>query len=411
MSVIVLLPLAVIVVLLVMRKHMMVAGICGALVAMAVGQIGVAKAGKIIMDTIPGMLSMVVPVMYSATALALAKTGGFEALLSLSRKIIGNRLYLVAAAIVLIQSMATYAAGLGAGNTMVTGPLAFAVIGAIPQLIAAMAIGTAASFITSPSSAESAALSKIAGIEVSAYVEQMLPFTVSFWVLAMLLAAYGVWKKGSLLNKESKEERPLGDILRLAAAPIYFIIVVVAGKYLNMLLGGYALFTPSFNMISTLVLAIILTKAPMDRVSEDLIQGSAFILTRLFSIGVFLGFINILSDLGTFKYIAKLTAFAPSFIYVPAAIITGFLVAVPSGAYSVGVITLIMPVLAEVGLTPVQMGVVALAIGMGTQMSPVQINVASLSQTFQMEIQQVVRNNAPYVVGMLAIITVLGFFV
>lgn len=410
MSAIVLLPLLVIIAVLVMRKHMIVAGISGAIVAMIIGHMGLASATKIIMDAIPGMMSMTTPIMYSATALAVAKTGGFDALLRLSRKITGNRVYLVAAAIVLIQALATYAAGLGAGNTMVTGPLAFAAVGAVPELIAGMAIATAVSFETSPASAESATISKIAKMDVGTYVNQMFPFTILFWIIGITLAAYGVWRRGRILNEENNEPMSMGQIVRTALPPLYFIIVVVAGKYLNMLFGGYHVFTAPFNMISTLVLATILTKSSMDKMAENLIQGSSFILTRLFAIGVFLGFINILSEIGTFKYIAQIAASAPSFIFVSTAILAGFIVAVPAGAYSVGVISLVVPVLAAVGLTPLQMGLVALAIGMGTQMSPVQINVAALSQTFEMEIESVVRNNAPYVFGVLALLIILGLF-
>ena len=411
MNAIVLIPLLVILILLIMKKHMIVAGLCGAVVAMVIGQLGLAAGTKIVNDALPGMMTMLVPIMYSATALAISKTGGFEALLGLCRRMAGTKLYLVAGAVVLIQALATYAAGLGAGNTMAIGPLAFAVAGAIPQVVAGMAIVTAASFETSPASAETAVTTKIAGIDVGSYVDMMLPFAIFFWVIGIAIATYGVYKHGSLLTKDSAMDRspevPLEKLLRTATAPIYFILVVVAGKYFNIWLN-YPVFTPVFNMLSALVIAVVMTRESMDKMAENLIQGSSFILTRLFAIGVFLGFINILSQIGTFKYIAQLTANAPSYVFVPLAIITGFVVAVPAGAYSVGVISLILPLLAEVGLKPLHMGFVALAIGMGTQMSPVQINVAALSQTFEMDITQVIRNNAPYLIVMLAVLCGMG---
>lgn len=378
---------------------------------MIIGQVGFEQAGQIIMDTIPGMLSIVVPVMYSATALVVAKTGGFDALLGLSRKIIGKRQYLIAAVIVLIQALATYAAGLGAGNTMVTGPLAFAVIGAVPQLVAGMAVGTAASFMTSPSGADAAAISKITGVEITTYADTMLPFAIVLWVIGMLLAAYGVYKRGSIMKEDNIADMALKTMILKSIAPIYFIIVVLAGKSLNGLLGGYELFTPAFNMISTIVIAIILTRRPMNKASEDLVENSAFLLTKLFSIGIFLGFINILAEIGTFTYVAGLLNSVPSFISIPAAILTAFLIAIPSGAYSVGVTSMIMPLLVESDLTIVQMGLVAIAIGLGTQMSPVQINVAAFSQTFNMEITQVVKNNAPYVFAVMILLCVIGLFV
>lgn len=411
MQILVLLPLLVMLVLVLRNKHMILAGLAGGLTAMAIGGIGFAQAGQIIAESIPGMTGIITPVIYSAVALVLAKLGGFEALLGLSRRMIGHRQYLIAAAIVLIQALATYAAGLGAGNTMVTGPLAFAVIGAVPQLVAGMAVVTAASFMTSPSGADAAAISKIAGVEISAYSETMFPLAVGLWVLGMAIAAFGVWKHGGILKEEGEAS---GSVINLkeqlikALPPIYFLIVVVAGKNLNGLID-YSLFTPVFNMFSTLLLAFAVSRLAPGKLAEELVQNSSFLLTKLFSIGIFLGFINILAEIGTFTYIAGFIKSAPSFITVPVAVLIAFCIAIPAGGYSVGVSTLVMPIMVESGLSLFQIGLAALAVGVGTQMSPVQINVASLSQSFKLEIQRIVKINAPYMVAVAVILCILGF--
>ena len=69
---IVLIPLLVILILLIMKKHMIIAGLCGAVVAMIIGQVGLAAGTKIVNDALPGMMTMLVPIMYSATALAIS---------------------------------------------------------------------------------------------------------------------------------------------------------------------------------------------------------------------------------------------------------------------------------------------------------------------------------------------------
>lgn len=434
MQIFVLLPLLVMLVLVLRNKHMILAGLAGGLVAMLVGGIGFAEAGKIVAAAIPGMTGIITPVIYSAVALVLAKLGGFEALLGLSRRVIGKRQYLIAAAIVLIQALATYAAGLGAGNTMVTGPLAMVVIGAVPQLIAGMAIVTAASFMTSPSGADAATISKIAGVEISAYTDTMFPLAVCLWVVGMALAAFGVWKSGSLLAKGdstsvSESADTAGATAKATAAnatgttaalglkeqlikalpPIYFLLVVVAGKNLNELMD-YNLFGPVFNMFSTLLLAFVVTRQAPGKMAEDVVQSSSFLLTKLFAIGIFLGFINILAEIGTFSYIAGFIKSAPSFITVPVAVLIAFCIAIPAGGYSVGVSTLVMPIMVESGLSLLQIGLAALAVGIGTQMSPVQINVASLSQSFKLDIQRIVKINAPYMIAVAVILCILGFF-
>lgn len=414
MNALVLLPLLLILIVMVLKHHMLIAGLLGAIVAMIIGGIGLAEATTIVSSAIPGMVSIITPAIYSTTALVVAKAGGFEALMRLSRKIVGDKEFIIGALIVLIQSLATYAAGLGAGNTMVTGPLAFAILGAHPAVIGGMALGTAASFMTSPSGADAATISEISGIPIGDYASTMFPFTVAIWVIAMVVAAVGVRRTGSLLREEERaiqEDMPMNRLLLLSIPPLYFLIVVVAGKYLNLLFGGYHVFSPIFNMISTLFLTILITRKHMDEIAKDLVDNSAFILTKLFSIGIFLGFINILAEIGTFTYIASFIQIAPTFILVPVAILITFLVAIPAGAYSVGVSALIMPLLVASDLNVMQLGLAAIAVGLGTQISPAQINIASLSSTFHLDMQDVIRVNIPYMVGALILLCIAGFLV
>ncbi|HAU5654303.1 TPA: hypothetical protein P7Y94_005126 [Citrobacter freundii] len=410
MEIVVLLPLLVMVILVLRNKHMILAGLVGGLTAMLVGGIGFSQASKIVMTSIPGMTGIITPVIYSAVALVLAKLGGFEALLGLSRRVFGRKQYLIAAAIVLTQALATYAAGLGAGNTMVTGPLALAIVGAVPQLIAGMAIVTAASFITSPSGADAAAISKIANIEIATYSDTMFPITVCLWTLGMTIAAFGVWKSGSVLQDEdTMSDVTLKEQLIKVMPPVYFLVVVVAGKNLNELFD-YSLFSPIFNMFSTLMLGFAVTRQSPGKLAEELVQNSSFLLTKLFAIGIFLGFINILAEIGTFTYIAEFIKSSPAFVTVPVAVFIAFCISIPAGGYSVGVSTLVMPIMVESGLSITQIGLAALAVGVGTQMSPVQINVASLSQSFKLDIQRIVKINAPYMAGVAAILCIMGFF-
>lgn len=413
MSAVVLIPLIVVVVALAYNRHMLEAGLLGAVVAMFIGRVGIPGAVNIIMQALPGMLTQLTPIMYSATAIAVGRAGGFAGLLQLLRKGIGNRMAIVAGAIVLIQALATYAAGLGAGNTMVTGPLALAAVGAVPEMVAGMAIATAAGFETSPSSAETAVASRLTGTDPQSYSDLMRPYALLFWALGAGLAIWGVARRGKVLTGEHTDvaaPETTGQLWRAAIPALYFIVVVVAGKYLNAAVGWH-LFVPVFNIVTTLALVGLLNPGRLRGLSESLVEGSSFILTRLFAIGLFLGFVNIMGQIGTFQYIAQLAARSPRGIITVAAAIAGFLVSVPAGAYSVGVISLVVPAMAAAGLTTLQVGLVCIAIGLGTQVSLVQINVAALAQTFGMDTLQVVKNNLRYVPFALLVVLVLGLFV
>lgn len=408
----VLLPLVLVIAVLALRRHMLEAGIAGALVAMLLGRIGIPQAVDIVMRAIPGMLGTLTPIFYSSAAIVVAKNGGFENLLKLLRRFIGERMPIVAGVVVLIQALATYAAGLGAGNAMITAPLALAAVGAVPEMIAAMAVATAASFVTSPASAESTLASRLAGLPVSDYSNMMRPFTYLFWALAVILAAWGVWRRGGVSRAAPAEvlKEPLGKLLRLTLPTIYLIAAVVAGPALNRLVGWH-LFSPVINVLVTLLLVAICVPKSAEKLAEGLIDGSSFILTRLFAVGLFLGFINIFELMGTFRYIASLAGLAPGTLLLAASALAGFLVALPAGAYSVGVIALVVPAMAQSGLGPAQIGLVCIAIGLGAQLSLVQINVVALAHGFKLEIPDVVKHNLRWVPLAFLVVLALSFFV
>ena len=72
------------------------------------------------------------PVIYAAGAVMIARSGSIKALVELLNRKLKGKLAWLAASIVLVQALATYMAGMGAGNTMVIAPLMFAAIGFIP---------------------------------------------------------------------------------------------------------------------------------------------------------------------------------------------------------------------------------------------------------------------------------------
>jgi len=89
--------------------------------------------------------------------------------------------------------------------------------------------------------------------------------------------------------------------------------------------------------------------------------------------------------------------------------ILAFLIAIPSGAFTAGVLALILPTLSLLGLSPIGMGFIAISTAFGTQISPVQINVAALSDTFKKDIMWVVKSNLKFMVSGLVILIIISF--
>ncbi|MEG0834268.1 MAG: hypothetical protein RR413_02380 [Christensenellaceae bacterium] len=410
-----LLPIAVIIAILIFRKHMLFAGFIGAIVAMIIGGISPADAGNTVIDSIKTMFSYVAPILYAAAAMMVSKGGSIQAIVDLAKRGFGKKIAFFAGFLVLIQALATYMAGMGAGNTMVIAPLVMLAVGAIPEVVAGMAIATAVCFTTSPASTETVLAAESAARDVFEHATSMLPVTIIFVVLGAALAVYGVYRKGGLLKKDAGKlaevREPLdktGTLFVRAIPAIALLVFVIFSGNLNKLFGIH-IFTPVTNILFTAILTAIFTPLKINKTCEALADGSKFILTTLFSVGIFLGFINIIALLGTFEELAALVGSAPQAIVVPCAIIAAFVIAIPSGAFCAGVLTLILPTLSLLGMPSEAMGFVAIAAGLGTQISPVQINIAALADGFQQDIMQVVKSNMKYILGALVLLILLSF--
>ena len=109
---------------------------------------------------------------------------------------------------------------------------------------------------------------------------------------------------------------------------IFLLFAVIFGPIVNDLIG-FAFFTPLVYMILTLVLIFLCTDFSMNKSVEAMVDGSTYILTRLFQVGIFLAFV--IAQTGTFAVIAGVAENAPAFIVVPVAILTGILIGIPAG--------------------------------------------------------------------------------
>lgn len=410
-----LIPLIVILVLLFKRQHMLFAALVGGIIAVIIGGMDLGDVSKTFIGSISNMLGITVPIIYAAAAAMVSKAGSIQALVEMARRGLKGKVAILAAIIVLIQGLATYMAGTGAGNTMVTAPLAAAAVGAIPEVIVAMSIVSAVGFTTSPASTETVLAAESAGVDVVTHSANMMPYTIAFYLLAAALAVYGVHKRGSLTRIDKKTEeiedtRTSGTLFKQSIPAVALLLMVVGGSKLNALLG-ISFFSPAMAVIITSVLTVLLTPLNINETGDALIEGSRFILTTLFAVGMFLAAINLIAELGTFAQLAAIASKVPEAIILPTAIVIAFLIAIPSGAFAAGVLTLILPTLSVLGLPSEAMGFVAIATGLGTQLSPVQINVAALSKGFEIDIIDVIKGNIKYILGMLALIIMIAVVV
>lgn len=413
------LPLIVILVLLFMQVDMLIAALAGGVMAMIIGGIGIAGANKIMMDTVPKMLSNTVPIINSAVATAVFRAGGYTAALTLVRRGIGGRLEFVAAFIVILQAAATYMSGIGGGSAMVIAPLAFAALGANRYLIAGMSIATAASFTTSPASLESSVISDLSGTPIAEYVTVMQPYWLMFVCLSIIIAFVGTLKTQQLFTSESDDSfssKSKSELWKLTIPAIFLLFAVIAGPSINKLLiaSGLvenALFGPLMYTIITITLIYFCSNFSANESVSAMVSGSEYILKCLFTVGLFLTFIYVIEATNAFKTIASVVALAPPSFVVPVAVLIGLLIGIPAGAYVGSILTLVLPITVVLGFTPVQIGMVAIGVGFGSQLSLVNITMQALSAGFRIPIIQVSRGNLPFVLGAAILLLIVSTFV
>ncbi|WP_414841625.1 citrate transporter [Enterococcus saccharolyticus] len=410
-AILTLVPLIVVLVLLFLKVDMIIAGLVGGILAILIGGIGLADVNKELLEAIPTMLGITVPIINSAIAMAVFKSGGYSAALTLAKRGTKGKVEFVAVFIVILLAAATYMSGIGGGSAMVIAPLAFAAVGVVPELIAAMSLAAAVSFTTSPASLETSITSQLAGIDAAEYVTAMRPYWLFFVALALVLAYWGTKRRGLGFKEEANDEYSSmsnGQLFKITIPAIFLLFAVIFGPIVNDL-AGTAIFTPLTYMVVTLVLIYLCTKFNMNESVTAMVDGSTYILTRLFQVGIFLAFINVIAKTGTFAVIAGVANNAPTAIVIPVAVLTGILIGIPAGAYVGSVLTLVLPVAVSLGFPIVALGFVTMGVGLGSQMGFVNITMQALSSGFQTPILDIVKGNVKWISIASVILLIISF--
>ena len=405
-SFITVMPLLVILALLMFQVNMLVAALAGGILAMIIGQFGLGQANGHMIKAIQTMLTITVPIINSAIATAVFKAGGYTAALTLVRRSIGGRLELVGAFIIILQGAATYMSGIGGGSAMVIAPLAFAAVGAIPEVVAGMSIAAAVCFTTSPASLETGMVSKLANIAPADYVATMQPFTAFFMVVAVAIAYIGTKRRKALFQGEENAEyqNMSNEELWKATIPAIFLLLAVIGGPIVNKAVGFPLLGPLSYLIITIALIFLCSKFTLNQSVDALVDGSQYILTRLFQVGIFLTFINLIGDTGAFEVIAGTARDMPAALVIPTAVLAGFAIGIPAGAYVGSILGMVLPVAVALGFSPLAVGFVTMGVGLGSQLSFVNITMQALSYGFQIPIIQVIKGNLPWIGACMALL-------
>lgn len=416
-------PLFVIIFLLYKNVNMIISGFIGGVLSLLVSMyingsdFDLVAVNAQLLKSIPDMLNFAGPIINSALAMAVFKSGGYVSALTLVKKVVNNRIEYLAVFVVLLQAAATYMSGIGGGSAMVIAPLAFAAVGVIPEVIAAMSIASAFAFTTSPASLETSIVAQQAGIQAIEYAHSVQFITLIALLVSCCLAYYGAYKvrrknhaHSSSNLQEQVEQRSNRELFANTIPVIYLLFSVILGPLFNKVLP-IPLFLPLTNILVVIILITIFTNFKLNQAADAVVDGSNYILTRLLGVGIFITFIRVIADAGAFTVIVSAAQGLPNEIILPALILAGFAIGVPSGAYVGAILALVLPIAVNFNLAPIELGFIAMGVGLGSQMCFVNITMQALSTGFQIPILQVVKGNTPWVLIALTILIVSSFLI
>ena len=159
---------------------------------------------------------------------------------------------------------------------------------------------------------------------------------------------------------------------------------------------GRELLAPIVVLFLTVLITVVVHRPSLNDAAQWWAEAPKPLLGYLFYAGVFLGFINVISLLGTFDTIAGVVHHVPTSIVIVTAIVVGFFTGIVAGAYTAMVMALIHPILVAAGIPWQALGFINYGIGLGAMMSPVQVNVSATAVAFQKEIMDVIKNNVRF---------------
>lgn len=418
-------PLIVILVLMLppIRAHLVIAGLIGGVLAILIGGLSIGAATGLFLEGVSRLFSIAPIILFAALAYTLARAGSMSSTLAILKKVFKDKVEYIVPLMVLVTALATYASGTGAGNIIISAPLIFAAVGFNPLVVASLGVAAAGAWSVSPAAAETAFISEAMGMPVVDYVSYMRPFAIIMWVVAVVLAYIGVrkaQKDGSLkpgVSPEGDKDITLTDEKKVVLGDpnvsdwhrtipfIVLLLLIFLSPVINKLLGT-AVLTPFTTPFIVLILTAFLVKIPFNTLAKEFVDSGKVILGLLFMTGLFIGFTNLLTEIGTFEVIANIPGALPKSLLGAGALVIGFLLAIPAGSYSTAVLIMIVPVLQAIGLNPLLYGFLTMAVGQGAMMCPAQVSVAASSHGFRASNTKIVSNNAKVLpfTGLLVII-------
>jgi len=404
-------PLVIIVILVFMKFDIVIAGLVGAVLAMVVSSVSFETANRQMIEAMPQVFNDSRLMIDAALAAVFMQTGSYKSSVAFIQRCTNMQARYISIFGIFLLTMSVFLSGNGIGSIFIITPFIFAAGGATPFLMSVCSFVSMLALLLSPLSIEAGIIASAGGLRIADYI---VLFMTGFVVFALVGVGVGLYvinrgKKAELGEKvDIALNKMTTEVLFKRIIPLVFLIfALMFGNVINYLFG-FIVLSPILYMIGSLILLYLCTPLSVNEVMKTLIDGSTVILPRMFQIALFVGFMNIIMNTGVLEGIAQFVRVMPDSLTLTAAIIVGFLLAVPSGVYIGIVLASILPFVAQLGFLPIELWLVSLGVALGSQLSVANMMVYAHAQGFTQSVLNIIKGNVTWVGMSMGILVIVG---
>jgi len=408
------LPLIVVFILLCFRVEMLIAGSIGLILTLVIGGVGFNQANEAIMGVMPTMFNSIPLIIDAALVYILMQIGSYSAIVVLLQRVIKITPYYIIMLAVAVVGFMTFFSGNPTGSILLISPVIVIMCGFLPDIIVALSAVATVSVLLSPQSVERAMITSVTNYPV--FVNSSVMFITFLFVIVLVVAFLYV----RLLRVEKNEvkmkvdvrfaEMPVFELLRYVGPFVFLICSVHLESFINNLIG-ITFITPISYMIGTLFFICLCNRLYVNDVVQMFLVGSGHLLSRLFQVAFFFACMNLIGDVGGFRFMTAMFEVMPTRFMLFAAICMSIIIALPGAVYVSFVLELMLPFVVHLGFSPLEILLVSMGAMLGSQLCVANMTLQVLSIQFEQSVFEIIKANKVFVtigIVILSFVAIIG---
>jgi hypothetical protein len=394
------LPFVVVLLLLLLQFELLIAGFVGVGLSLLIGGITLERASESMIEVIPNILGNVPLIIDAALAYVFMQIGTYRACVVFLQRVVKIKPVYISILCVCVVGFMTFFSGHPTSSVLLVTPLVLIVCGFVPEIIAALSFVATMSVLISPQSVETQMMKTVSGMPVltsSSLMFAALMFVIALAVACIFFFLFRTKKPVGRTTVDLRFSQMESLVLLKHIVPLFFLLCCIIGQPFINHLVGFSVVTPLSYMIGTLTLTYLCNRMSANDVAQIVSDGAGSLFPRLFQVALFFGCINVIGEAGGFGFVIGIFQSIPASFVLFAAICVTLLIAIPGAVYVSFVLELMLPFVARLGFSPLEIFVVSISAAIGSQLSVASMTLQTLALYFDRPVFDIIKANQAWI--------------